>query len=94
MIDSMEKIKTIARYNDAYEVLENFCGMEFWGEIDPDDDCFLRHFDDFEGMTYYCINEETFFVVESGWDVIAYFPSFEAFLRNIEDLLASDREER
>ena len=90
----MEEIKTIARYFCAYEVLENFCGIEFWDEIDSDDDCFLRHFDDFEGMVYYCINGESFFVVDSGWNVVAYYQSFEAFLRNIEDLLASDREDR
>lgn len=90
----MENITSIAQYNSAYDVLQEFCGIEFWQEIDAEDDTFLRFFDAFDGYTYYCINGETIILTDFLGDVIGNAQSFLAFLREVEDLLAQDREDR
>lgn len=89
----MSKINTIARYDSAYELLQEFCGAEFWDEIGEDDDIFLRHFDDFEGFTYYAI-DGAIYVTEFLGDVIDSCPDFDTFLRQIIGWLEDDREER
>ena len=89
-----ENITNICRYNSAYELLQEFCGLEFWSEIDAEDDIFLRHFDDFEGFCYYCINGETIIVTDFLGTVIGNPMTFLEFLREIEDQLAADREDR
>ena len=90
----MENIRSIAQYNCAYDVLQEFCGAEFWQEIDSEDDTFLRHFDDFEGFCYFCVNGESIIVTDFLGEVISYERDFDAFLCEIEDLLAQDREDR
>lgn len=90
----MEKITSIVRYSCAYELLQEFCGVEFWQELNGDDDNFLRNFDDFEGFCYYSINGETIIVTDFLGDVVGHSMSFESFLREMENLLAQDREGR
>ena len=89
----MENITTITRYNSAYELLEEFCGIDWWDSIDVDDDCFLRHFDDYDGFNYYCIDGVEIIVTEFCGDVVCC-RDFDAFLRDVESLLNDDREDR
>lgn len=90
----MEKVKSITQYGSAYELLQEWCGMEWWDTIDSEDDVFLRHFDDFEGFVYFCVNGKDIFVTDFGGDVIAHYSDFSVFLRDIESILKADREER
>ena len=90
----MQKINSISRYNCAYELLEEFCGADFWDEIDSEDDIFLRHFDDFEGYAYFCLDGCDIIVTDFYGDVINQYADIDGFLLVIEDLLAADREDR
>lgn len=90
----MAKIQYISRYNCAKELLDEFCGMDFWGEMDEDDVCFLEHFDDFEGFSYYAINDGEIYVTDFCGEVLYSCPNFDDFLRHIMEWLADDRKER
>lgn len=90
----MEEITSLSRYDCAYDVLREYCGAEFWQENDAEDDVFLRNFDDFTGYVYFCINGETIVITDVLGGVVGRPQSFLAFLREVEDLLAQDREDR
>ena len=89
----LETITNISRYSSAYAILEEFCGSEFWDNIDEEDDRFLRNFDSFEGLTIYCINDEIF-TTDFWGQVVGYSRDIGAFLLDIEELLNQDRAER
>ena len=90
----MENITSIAHFSCAYDLLQEYGSAEFWQEIDAEDDSFLRDFDDFTGYIYFCINGETIVITDVLGGVVGRPQSFLSFLREVEDLLAQDREDR
>lgn len=90
----MATINYISKYNCAKELLDEFCCMDFWGEMDDDDICFLNHFDDFEGFGYYCVNAEEIYVTDFYGDVMYSCKNFNDFLLYVMEWLNDDRKAR
>ena len=80
----MEKIKSIACYHSAYDLLDAVDPSTFPCLVD-DMTTFFEHFDDFEGLKYYLINNETVLVTESD-DVQGDPMTVEEFYQRIVDL--------
>lgn len=95
MIENIRDIKSIYHYNSCYELLNENTDRDFWEENDFNDDdiCFLQHFDDFEGYTYYIINYE-YVIVTICEDVEGEVITLEKFISETLKLLEEDREER
>lgn len=89
----MATISNISRYDSARELLDEFCGADFWDGMDADDICFLNHFDDFEGYTYYAI-DGGIYVTDFCGGVMYSCENFNEFLGYVMDWLKDDREGR
>lgn len=93
MIETIKDIKSICSYNSCYELLDENTLREFWEDFDEDDICFLRHFDDFEGYTYYVINYD-YVLVACCEDVCGDVMTLDDFIRETLGLLEEDRKGR
>ena len=89
----MKKFNYISRYDSAREILDEFCGPDFWDGINDEDECFLDHFDDFEGYAYYAIDNQIVVTMFPG-EVIATYDNFNDYLSAVMELLEEDRGER
>lgn len=93
MIETIKDIKSICHYNSCYELLDENTHRKFWEDFDEDDICFLRHFDDFEGYTYYVINYD-YVLMACCEDVCGDVMTLDDFIRETLKLLEADREDR
>lgn len=92
MIDIFYQIRNIATYNSTYDVIDAYF-PEIIGEMDREHLDVLRHFDDFEGLSFCVINDGYVMVYDSiSGDVYGRFVSPEFFrdvvLQEIEDEIA------
>ena len=96
MIGKIKEITNIDHYNSAYELIDENCDREFWeaNDFDEDDLCFLRHFDDFEGYTYYIFNYEYVLATISGDPCGNDMITLDEFVEITMQLLREDRENR
>lgn len=101
----MERVNSISTFICAYDIIENYLDDNYkksndgeitiFGESMSDDDvCFLEHFDDFEGYTYYVINSESVVVVLDDGTTCGQFDSMPEFWGTVHALLIEDRENR
>lgn len=96
MIDKIKEITNIDHYNSAYELINENCDREFWeaNDFDADDLCFLQHFDDWEGYTYYVFNYEYVLTTISGDPCGNDMLTLDEFVETTMQLLREDRENR
>ena len=82
----MEKIKSISCYDSAYDLL-NKADPSIFPCFENDMETYFEHFDDFEGMQYFLINDETVLITDGGFsgNVIGDPVTVEELYQNILD---------
>ena len=83
----MENIKSIHHYDSAYDLLYDVDPGTFPCLVD-DMTTYFEHFDDFEGMQYFLINDETVLITDGGiaGDVIGDPMTVEELYQTIIDM--------
>lgn len=86
----MKTVKNVSTYVSAYDlILEN--ERDFLAGLSEDEECFVCHFDDFEGFQYILVDYETVIVTDScSGLVLNVYDSIDMFFCDIEELMKEE----
>ena len=86
----MKNIKNICHYDSSYELLSETFGDDIFDELTEDEREYLECVDDYEGMSFYVVNEDTVLCCDSNGDVIGNPACLEEFKRDMFDLARAE----
>lgn len=82
----MKNIKNIHHYESSYDLLSDTFGDDVFDELTEDEREYLECVDDYEGMSFYVVNEDTVLCCDSNGDVVGNPVALEEFRRTLFDL--------
>ena len=87
----MKDIRTIYNYDSSFGLLLETFGPDVFDDLTPDEREYVQCIDEYEGLTYYVINDDTVLVCDSASGAVLGNPvALEEFKRDAFDYVRAE----